>query len=90
MTYRADPISQRDGSSLANQNCRPASIATGIDYETRGGIRSSGATMRSRMSDQSGGTSSGDAAEAWRSYGESIVIRVVRVSAAFLNGRPCR
>lgn len=74
MTYRAAPVSQRDGSPLANSNCRMASIATGIDYHSGGAIVSSGGDMRSRQSDQSGGTDSGDAAEAWASYGEQLAI----------------
>jgi len=74
MTYRATPISQRDGSALANSNCRLASAATGIDYHTRGEITSSGAEMRARQDDQSGGTDSSDAAQAWASYGETLRI----------------
>ena len=74
-TYRAVPVSQRDGSSLANSNCRMASIATGLDYESAGIQVSNGAEMRSRQSDQSGGTDSGDAAEAWGSYGQTLRIR---------------
>ena len=74
-TYRAVPVSQRDGSSLANTNCRMASIATGLDYESAGIQVSNGAEMRSRQSDQSGGTDSGDAAEAWASYGQTLRIR---------------
>lgn len=75
MTYRASPVSQRDGSALANSNCRMASIATGLDYHTGGALTSLGSEMRARQSDQSGGTDSGDAAEAWRSYGEELRIR---------------
>jgi hypothetical protein len=29
--YRATPVTQRDGSALANSNCRMASVATGMD-----------------------------------------------------------
>jgi hypothetical protein len=75
VTYRAIAVSQRDGSALANSNCRMASIATGIDYHTRGEILSSGWDMRIRQSDQQGGTDSGDAAEAWDSYGQELRIR---------------
>ena len=73
--YRAIAISQRDGSALANSNCRMASIATGLDYESAGIQTSSGSQMRARQSDQSGGTDSGDAAEAWGSYGQTLRIR---------------
>jgi hypothetical protein len=72
MTYRAVAITQRDGSELASSNCRMAAGATGIDYHTLGSITSSGSAMRSRQSDQSGGTDSSDLAEAWRSYGQSL------------------
>jgi hypothetical protein len=73
--YRAVPISQRDGTALANSNCRMASIATGIDYHTGGALTSTGSEMRARQSDQSGGTDSGDATEAWASYGQTLRIR---------------
>jgi hypothetical protein len=52
-----------------------ASIATGLDFESAGIQTSSGAEMRARQSDQSGGTDSGDAAEAWASYGQDLRIR---------------
>jgi len=73
--YRAIPVSQRDGSALANSNCRMAAIATGIDYHTGGARTSTGSEMRARQSDQSGGTDSGDASEAWQSYGQDLRIR---------------
>jgi hypothetical protein len=74
--YRPDPVTQRDGSSLANSNCRCASIATGLDYETRGSSSSSGKAMRGYMDDQSGGTSSSDARQAWsRGYSRSLTVR---------------
>ena len=73
--YRAAPITQRDGSPLANSNCRMAACATGIDFHTRGAILSTGAEMRSRQSDQVGGTDSGDASQAWSTYGQDLVIR---------------
>jgi hypothetical protein len=75
VTYRAAPVTQRDGSPLANSNCRMAAIATGIDYHTAGAITSTGAEMRTRQSDQVGGTDSGDAAEAWSTYGQDLAIR---------------
>lgn len=73
--YRATPVTQRDGSELANSNCRMAAIATGVDFHSLGAIRSTGAEMRSRQSDQTGGTDSGDAAQAWATYGQELVIR---------------
>jgi len=76
VTYRPAFVTQRDGSPLANANCRMASIAMGLDLETRGVKRSTGSKMRSYTSDQSGGTDSGDAREAWdRGYSESLVVR---------------
>jgi hypothetical protein len=73
--YRAVPITQRDGSPLANSNCRMAAVATGIDFHTRGSILSTGAEMRSRQSDQVGGTDSGDASQAWATYGQDLLVR---------------
>jgi hypothetical protein len=74
--YTPTPITQRDGSSLANSNCRMASIATGLDYDTKGAKKSTGKAMRSKQDDQSGGTDSGDAKQAWdRGYGENLSIR---------------
>lgn len=66
-------VTQRDGSALASSNCRMASIAMGLDYETQGAETSTGAKMRTYTDDQSGGTDSGDARQAWdRGYGESL------------------
>lgn len=74
--YKPAPISQRDGSSLANSNCRMASIATGIDYETKGGTKSTGSKMRSYSGDTSGGTSSSDAVHSWSTgYSRSLSVR---------------
>jgi hypothetical protein len=74
--YEPKPVTQRDGSELASSNCRMASIAAGLAYHTRGGETSSGAAMRSYTSDQSGGTDSADAREAWtKGYSESLTIR---------------
>ena len=73
MTYRAKPITQRDGSSLANSNCRMASIATGLDFHTLGAKTSTGKAMRAHQDDQSGGTGSDDAKQAWsEGYDESL------------------
>jgi len=74
VTYRPAPITQRDGSALQNSNCRMASIAVGIDGQTGGATRSTGAEMRSRQSDQDGGTDSTDAVKAWASYGEDLAV----------------
>jgi len=76
MSYRPTPITQRDGSPLANSNCRCASISAGLDWDTQGGKKSTGAKMRSYMSDQSGGTDSSDASQAWtKGYSESLSVR---------------
>jgi hypothetical protein len=73
--YRATAVTQRDGSSLANQNCRMAAIATAIDFHTLGDTRSSGKAMRAAQDDQTGGTDSGDARQAWQDgYGESLAV----------------
>ena len=56
--YRAEPITQRDGSAQENSNCRLASAATGIDFHTLGAITSTGAKMRSYSGDPEGGTTS--------------------------------
>ena len=67
-------VTQRDGSPLASSNCRMASIACGLQLES--GQTSTGAKMRSFTSDQSGGTDSGDAREAWADgYGQSLIVR---------------
>jgi hypothetical protein len=50
-----------------------ASIATGLDYHTLGAKKSTGSKMRSYQDDQSGGTDSGDANQAWdRGYGQDL------------------
>ena len=75
MPYRAAPVTQRDGSALQYSNCRMASIATGIDYQTLGGTTSTGAKMRARQSDKEGGTDSSDAVTAWASYDQRLIVR---------------
>ena len=76
MTYRPGFVTQRDGSALANSNCRMASIAMGLDYQTLGGQTSTGSKMRSYTDDQSGGTDSGDARQAWdRGYDQALTVR---------------
>jgi len=83
--YRATPITQRDGSSLANANCRMAAVSTGIDFHSKGAITSTGGEMRSRQSDQSGGTDSGDAAQAWETYGQELLVRDGQTFADLLD-----
>jgi len=74
-TRRPKFVSQRDGSALANSNCRMASICMGLDHHTRGMKTSTGGKMRSYTDDQSGGTDSGDARESWkRGYGQSLIV----------------
>lgn len=74
--YRAKAITQRDGTKLANQNCRMASIACGLDFDTLGAKKSTGGKMRTFTADQSGGTDSGDAREAWsKGYKETLTVR---------------
>ena len=72
MTYRATPITQQDGSAQANSNCRLASAATGLDYDTLGAKTSTGAKMRNYSGDPEGGTSSDDAVRAWKHYSETL------------------
>jgi hypothetical protein len=75
-TRRPAPLTQRDGSALANSNCRMTAIAVGIDYETAGDETSTGSRMRSYQDDQSGGTDSGDAKQAWaRGYDATLIVR---------------
>lgn len=74
--YRAAPVTQRDGSRLANSNCRMASISTGLDFDTLGEKKSTGARMRAHQSDQDGGTDSGDAKQAWlNGYAENLDVQ---------------
>ena len=74
-TVRPKPVTQRDGSTLQNSNCRMASIAAGIAYHSPG-TTSTGAKMRSYTDDQSGGTDAGDARQSWaRGYDEALAIR---------------
>lgn len=71
MTYRADPVTQRDGSPLANSNCLMAAAAVGLDYHTLGAKTSSGAKMREYSGDTSGGTNTDEIVRAWQTgYGE--------------------
>src|SRR5262249_48255310 len=75
-----------------NSNCRCASIATGIAYDTasdakpQGAKTSTGAKMRSYMTDQSGGTDSADAKQAWTvGYSETLTIRDGNVWSTVLD-----
>jgi hypothetical protein len=70
MTYRAEPITQRDGSELENSNCLMAAAAMGIDMHTHGRITSTGDAMRDRSGDTSGGTNTDEVVRAWKAYGE--------------------
>jgi hypothetical protein len=72
VTYRAEAITQQDGSSQANSNCRMAALATGLDYDTLGKKHSTGAKMRSYSGDPEGGTSSDDAERAFKHYSETL------------------
>lgn len=75
-TYRPTAVTQRDGSELANSNCRMASIATGIDYHSGGTVTSTGRRMRTYTTDQAGGTDSADAREAWaKGYDQYLRVR---------------
>lgn len=71
MTYRAAPVTQRDGSPLASSNCLMAAAATGLDYHTLGDKTSTGAKMREFSGDTSGGTNTDEIVRAWdRGYHE--------------------
>jgi len=73
---RPKPVSQRDGSSLQNANCRMASVSTGLDFHTVGAKTSTAGKMRTFTSDQSGGTGSDDAKEAWaKGFKQTLTIR---------------
>jgi len=74
--YRAEHVTQRDGSKLEAFNCRMAVGSTQLDFHTRGVKLSTGAKMRRYQSDQKGGTDPGDLLRAWRDgYSETLTIR---------------
>jgi hypothetical protein len=74
--YRAEPVTQRDGSSLANSNCLMAAAAVGLDFHTLGDKTSTGAKMRSYSGDTSGGTNTDEIERAWKNgYSEDPVTR---------------
>jgi hypothetical protein len=73
---RPKAVTQRDGSSLQNANCRMASISTGLDFHTVGARTATAGKMRTYTSDQTGGTGSDDAKQAWQNgYKQSLVIK---------------
>jgi len=73
---RPKPVTQRDGSKLQNSNCRMASVSTGLDFHTVGAKTSNAGKMRSFTSDQTGGTGSDDAKEAWtKGFKQGLTIR---------------
>ena len=73
---RPKPVTQRDGTALQNANCRMASVSTGLDHHTVGARTSTAGKMRSYTSDQTGGTGSDDAKEAWlRGFKQSLVTK---------------
>lgn len=76
MTYRAKPVTQRDGSKLQNSNCLMAAAAVGLDYHTLGGKTSTGSKMRQHSGDVSGGTNTDEIERAWkRGYDEDPISR---------------
>lgn len=88
MTYRADHVTQVDGSSLQWANCRMAVGATALDYHTHGDKTSTGAKMRSHQSDQSGGTDAYDLKRAWDAgYDETLIIRDGHYWSDLVNDR---
>lgn len=76
MTYRAAPVTQRDGSPLASSNCLMATAAVGLDYETRGAKTSTGSKMRNYSGDTAGGTNTDEIEKAWKNgYNEDPITR---------------
>jgi hypothetical protein len=70
--YRAAPVTQRDGSELQNSNCLMGAAATGLDFHTLGGKRSTAGQMRDYSGDTSGGTNTDEITRAWdRGYSET-------------------
>ena len=73
---RPKPVTQRDGTTLQNANCRMASISTGLDFHTVGAKTATAGKMRTFTSDQTGGTGSDDAREAWRrGYAQDLIVK---------------
>jgi hypothetical protein len=64
------------GSDHGWSNCTMASAALALAYQQpRGELAPWGGDLRHRQADQSGGTDLYDAADAWRSYGETLTIK---------------
>ena len=87
MTYRADHVTQKDGSVNQWNNCRMAAGATMLDFHTEGSKTSTGAKMRERQTDHAGGTDAYDLQRAWQSYDERLVIRNGKYWADLVNDR---
>ena len=62
-------------SEHASSNCRFASAATGIDFHTAGGITSTGARMRDRSGDASGGSTRMTPSARGTRYDQNLRIR---------------
>lgn len=76
MTYRAAPVTQRDGSKLEDSNCLMATAAVGLDYHTLGKKTSTGKKMREYSGDTSGGTNTDEIERAWHTgYDEDPITR---------------
>lgn len=76
MTYRAEPVTQRDGSELQNSNCLMAAAAVGLDFHTLGKKTSTGKKMRNYSGDTSGGTNTDEIERAWHTgYDEDPITR---------------
>jgi hypothetical protein len=91
MIYRAKAVTQQDGGPLANSNCRMASAAIGLDFDTLGKKTSTGSKMRGYSGDPAGGTTATDAVRAWDHYDEVLNVRNGEtwdgVVASLLEGR---
>ena len=64
-----------------------AAGATMLDFHTRGRKKSTGAEMRKRQQDQSGGTDAYDLQRAWATYKEVLVIRNGKYWADLIKDR---
>lgn len=84
-TYTPRFVTQFDGSSHASVNCTPAAGAMLLDRQTGGRIQTSGADLRARQSDQSGGMSLDGLAAAWKTYGQALA-RVTLPTVLALRG----
>lgn len=84
-TYTPRFVTQFDGSSHASVNCTPAAGAMLLDRQTGGRIQTSGADLRARQADQSGGMSLDGLAAAWKTYGQALA-RVTLPTVLALRG----